>query len=154
MRCTNPIMIRHPVSGRWLDVPCGQCISCRLKKAREWSIRIMNECSYYEKNCFLTLTYDEEHLPSSYSISKRELQLFLKKLRKKCKFRYFGSGEYGDKSMRPHYHIILFGVGCNDNVFKNRHYSKHKKGYLSGINYVFRILDEKSAPRASKFLYA
>lgn len=74
-------------------------------------------------NSFLTLTYNNEHLPSNFSISKRELQLFIKRLRIEIernyngrRVRYFACGEYGEKSHRPHYHMILFGFDFPDRV--------------------------------------
>lgn len=94
---------------------CGQCLHCRINKAREWQCRILLESFSYLDNCFVTLTYNLENYPVDGLISKRELQLFLKRLRKKLdkKIRYFGVGEYGKKSKRPHYHVILFNVGVD-----------------------------------------
>lgn len=66
----------------------------------------------HDLNCFITLTYSDEHLPHDGSVSRRELQLFFKKLRKKLgkkKIRYFACGEYGDENKRPHYHALVFG---------------------------------------------
>lgn len=94
--------------------PCGQCLPCRINKAREWTHRIMLEASLCGDSSFVTLTYDNDHLPEDGSVSKAELQNYLKRLRRNlndAKFRYFGVGEYGDKSGRPHYHLALFGVG-------------------------------------------
>lgn len=73
------------------------------------------EQKLHEQSTFITLTYNPENCPKSNSISKRELQLFLKRLRKhtKIKFRYFAVGEYGSKSLRPHYHAIVFGIGID-----------------------------------------
>lgn len=73
----------------------------------------MLEATLHEENCFLTLTYEDEQLPPLNTLVPRDLQLFLKKLRKKMepkRFRYFGVGEYGDQTQRPHYHVALFGV--------------------------------------------
>lgn len=73
----------------------------------------MIESAQYGDNCFLTLTYDDEHVPKDGSLVPRDMQLFLKRLRKKIqprKLRFFGVGEYGDNSERPHYHIALFGL--------------------------------------------
>lgn len=72
----------------------------------------MLEAAQYEDNAFVTLTYDEEHLPEDRSVSPRVLSAFMKRLRKSIsplKVRYFGCGEYGDHSERPHYHLALFG---------------------------------------------
>ena len=63
-------------------------------------------------NCFVTLTYDEKHLPKDGSLCLEHVQLFLKRLRFGSAFplRYFLCGEYGEKTSRPHYHICLFGT--------------------------------------------
>lgn len=98
-------------------VPCGQCQGCRLDRARDWSVRIAHEASLYEDNCFVTLTYDDAHLPPGGNLSKRDFQLFMKRLRKSihpARVRYFAAGEYGDENLRPHYHVILFGYRPKD----------------------------------------
>jgi len=70
----------------------------------------MLEAAQYTDNTFVTLTYDDGHLPENQSVSPRELQLFIKRHRKNgYKFRYFACGEYGDATMRPHYHLAMFG---------------------------------------------
>lgn len=111
-------------------LPCAKCIGCKLEYARQWAIRGVHESSLHEFNSFITLTYDDEHLPKDCSVSKRDFQLFMKKLRKKFssgvsipnsdnffvqnKIRFIGCGEYGDHNDRPHYHLILFGVHFPD----------------------------------------
>ncbi len=93
-----------------LQIPCGQCIGCRLEKSRQWAMRCVLEASLYEQNTFLTLTYNDANLPMDMSVNKRHLQLFMKRLRKRFgnDIRFYAAGEYGDRSLRPHYHIILF----------------------------------------------
>lgn len=78
----------------------------------------MHEAQCYEKNCFLTLTYSKEKLPSDYSLHKRHWQLFAKKLRKSLphKIRFYMCGEYGDQLQRPHYHAIIFNHDFDDKV--------------------------------------
>lgn len=79
----------------------------------------MHESKMHEESVFLTLTYDDAHLPKDLSLSKREVQLFLKKLRARIeptKIRFFLAGEYGEQRQRPHYHAILFGYGFPDKV--------------------------------------
>lgn len=90
---------------------CGQCLPCRINTRRVWQNRIMLEAACYVDNTFLTLTYSDENLPINNSVSPREIQLFIKRLRKKTptNIRYFACGEYGDVTFRPHYHIALFG---------------------------------------------
>lgn len=100
-------------------IPCGQCVGCRLKHSRCWAIRCIHEAQMHEENCFITLTYNNQNLPSDMGLVKRHFQLFMKRLRKKFGngIRFFHSGEYGDKFGRPHYHAILFGLDFKDRVF-------------------------------------
>lgn len=84
-----------------------------------WTGRLMLESCLHESSLFVTLTYDEEHLPNDRCVSVREFQLFIKRLRfhcGECQVRYYGCGEYGDKTERPHYHVALFGVRDKDCV--------------------------------------
>lgn len=94
-----------------VDLPCGQCVGCRLEKSRQWAIRCVHEAQMHESNCFVTLTYNEESLPDNGGLDIVAWQLFAKRLRKKVgRFRYFQCGEYGSKNLRPHFHACLFGV--------------------------------------------
>lgn len=101
-------------------LPCGQCIGCRLERSRQWAIRCMNEAQLHEENCFVTCTFDDEHLYARHnpiSLDKPEFQKFLKRLRKRFpdkKIRYYMCGEYGERYKRPHYHAILFGIDFPD----------------------------------------
>lgn len=109
-----------------ITLPCNGCIGCRLDRAESWAVRCHHEAQMHEFNSFVTLTYANEHLPESYSVSVREFQLFMKRLRKAIyptKIRFFSCGEYGDLTLRPHYHAIIFGYGFPDRVFdrKNKH---------------------------------
>lgn len=110
-----------------MTLPCGQCIGCRMDRARDWSTRIHHEASLYEANCFVTLTFSDENLPEDYSISVRDIQLFMKRLRKKLghPVRYFACGEYGDYGGRPHYHLILFGYDPPDRTLWRRTQTDH-----------------------------
>ena len=128
--CLNPYRINYG-SHSHIYAPCKKCFECRIAAAREWSFRIAKECRLYEKNCMITLTYNNESLPREDvapwrpTLRRRDVQLFLKRLRKKIgKFRYFGCGEYGEKFSRPHMHIIIFGYDFPDKVF----FCKDKKG--------------------------
>lgn len=100
-----------------VPIPCGHCLGCAMDHAKEWSVRCVLESLDHEANSFLTLTYDDQHCPSH--VSKREFQLFLKRLRKAhpdVEIRYFGCGEYGSLNGRPHYHLIIFGYDFPDKV--------------------------------------
>lgn len=85
-------------------------MGCRLDRAGQWADRATHEAQLYDDNCIVTLTYEDQHLPETGSISKREHQLFMKRLRDSNdhKIRFMGCGEYGDQFRRPHYHIVLF----------------------------------------------
>jgi len=100
-------------------IPCGQCIGCRLDKARHWATRCVHEAQMYEENCFITLTYNNKHLPTDKSIHKNEYQQFMKNLRKKTKagIRFMACGEYGEDMGRPHYHACLFNYDFPDKQF-------------------------------------
>jgi hypothetical protein len=118
-----------------LQIPCGQCIGCRLEYSRQWAIRCVLEAQKWKYNYFLTLTYDDEHLPTSIpkinnetgevvfndnsSLDRRDVVLFIKHLRRELDrlyghqgVRVFYCGEYGEKYSRPHYHILLFNSVC------------------------------------------
>lgn len=100
-------------------VPCGQCTGCRVDHAIDWETRLYHECQLHERMAFLTLTYNDVWLPDDYGVHKRELQLFMKRLRKAIqpiRVRFFACGEYGDTNFRPHYHLILFGYDFPDMV--------------------------------------
>lgn len=93
-----------------LLIPCGKCTECISKRAIEWATRARHEISTHKDNCFITLTYNNENLPSISDI-KPEFQKFIKRLRKKTKsnIRYMVSHEYGSQTFRPHHHAIIFG---------------------------------------------
>lgn len=115
-----------------IQLPCGQCIGCRIDRSRQWANRCMLELQYHDSAYFVTLTYDDFHIPkayypdpetgevhTSYTLCKRDFQLWMKRLRKKFsddKIRFFACGEYGGQTKRPHYHAIVFGLHLNDLV--------------------------------------
>lgn len=105
---------------RRVTVPCGRCFFCRLERSRQWAMRCMHEASLHEENCFLTLTYDDEHLPLLGSLDRTAFPKFMKRLRKRedgKRIRYYQAGEYGPLRGRPHYHALLFGHDFSDKVF-------------------------------------
>lgn len=111
----NPL--KNLVEGLTLSLPCGRCIGCRIDKSRQWAMRCMHESQMHPENSFITLTYSDEHVPQDYSVKLRDLQLFMKRLRKSSgakKIRFFASGEYGERTLRPHYHALLFNYDFAD----------------------------------------
>ena len=114
---------------RSLELPCGQCVGCRLERSRQWAIRCMHEASLYKNNCFITLTYNDEHLPDDYSLHYEDFQKFMKRLRKRFKglqpaassgdkfpIRFYMAGEYGENFGRPHFHACIFNFDFPDKV--------------------------------------
>lgn len=110
------------------QVPCGQCIGCRLERSRQWAVRCVHEASLYDQNCFITLTFDDAHVNSKNTLVKADFQKFIKRLRKyissvnvgqgseAARVRYFHCGEYGDMLDRPHHHACLFNYDFPDKV--------------------------------------
>lgn len=138
-----------------MPCPCGKCLGCRLDYSRSWADRMTLEYAHTGKAVFITLTYNDEHLrdPDGELISesldydhpslcKRDLQLFMKRLREKfprsfpavgypkAGLRFYAVGEYGPSTFRPHYHLIIFGLDMSD--FSDE--SKNKHIYLVGTN--------------------
>jgi len=122
--CTRPlggyrtlggeIKLRLASDDRWTgelaEVRCGQCPDCRIEKGRQWAVRCTHEAMLHDQNSFITLTYENEHLPPSGSVDVKEWQNFAKKLRKLVgPFRFLHVGEYGEENQRPHYHALIFG---------------------------------------------
>lgn len=106
---------------RAFSVPCGQCMACRLTKAQDWATRLHHESQLHELTSFITLTYDNDHLPRDGSLNPRTVELFLKRLRKAIgPFRYFLCGEYGTQTFRPHYHALIFGYDFPDRVLDDK----------------------------------
>jgi hypothetical protein len=98
------------------ELPCGQCMPCRINKRNIWTTRLLLEQTQHEATTWLTLTYNDRYLPYNEELNKDDYQLWLKRVRKAYpaqKIRYYLCGEYGDNSGRPHYHIVLFGIGIN-----------------------------------------
>ncbi len=96
----------------WQVVPCGSCVGCRAEQARQWAVRMMHEARMHQSNLFVTLTYSDEELPNNGEVIAKDFSGFVKRLRKtqERKISFFGCGEYGERTQRPHYHALLFGI--------------------------------------------
>lgn len=105
-----------------LALPCGTCSQCRLERARQWAMRIVAEVQFHPPGTswFLTLTYRDEKLPprvdgaDRHTLRPKDLQDFWKRLRRHMPVRYFACGEYGERTLRPHYHACVFGLELSD----------------------------------------
>lgn len=126
-----------------VELPCGKCVGCRSTHRRDWAIRCMHEAQGYMANGFVTLTYNDDHLPSDLKISKDHFRSFLKNLRKLTpsdwyrpdegylgpKFRYYGVGEYGEKTRRPHYHLLIFGANWHEDAAMIHRNEDHTRSF-------------------------
>lgn len=130
MNCLGPTNIRNPVdpSGKtYIAVPCGKCAACLSNRRLEWFVRLKEEYKSSLSGWFITLTYDDQHVPVTedglLSLDKVDVQLFMKRFRKSIdqKVKYFCVGEYGSNYGRPHYHLLLF------------HYNETKENVQSKI---------------------
>lgn len=105
---------------RKLKLACGQCIGCKLERARQRAVRCMHEAQMHNENSFITLTYEEEHLPERNQLKHKDFQDFMKRLRKGNEhktIRYYMGGEYGEQNGRPHYHAGIFNHDFKDKLY-------------------------------------
>lgn len=107
---------RKSNTGIPIKVPCGKCVGCKLEHSRQWAVRCMHEKRMHTASCFLTLTYNNQNLPAGNTLVLRDLQLFMKRYRKIAGngVRFFACGEYGEKTNRPHYHVLLLSNDFSD----------------------------------------
>lgn len=158
MSCFRPrIMTRFPdgevaygylPSGYQFEVPCYQCVGCKMDRARAWSIRCNHEASLYDSNLFVTLTYSPEGLGDSRTLEYGHFQSFMRRLRDRFKgvsvcanghrsIRFFVSGEYGGLTERPHWHALLFNCWIPDmQKMYNGHYVSKKLEATWGMGNV------------------
>lgn len=124
MSCITPFGVKNKISGETITVPCGKCPMCLKRRISGWSFRLMQETKVSDSALFLTLTYDTKNMPITkngfMTLKKEDIQLFFKRLRKAHEkiedqkpIKYYCAGEYGGKTLRPHWHIILFNANIN-----------------------------------------
>lgn len=154
MLCTSPV---NDSAGR--RVPCGRCMACRVNRGQEWSLRLMHEYDYYKEAVFLTLTYNDVNIVEGGSLVKVDAQNFIKRLRSAIdvEIRYYLVGEYGERTRRPHYHAIVFGIGSKYKKIINECWGM---GFVSvgsverkSINYVTSYVQKKLYGKMAKEEY-
>jgi len=110
-----------------IELPCRQCIGCRLARSQEWAVRLEHESRLHQQSCWLTLTYETP--PEGNTLVKADLQKFIRRLRKAISpvaIRFFACGEYGERGGRPHYHVCIFGYDFPDKIL----FKQNSKGPL------------------------
>lgn len=123
----DPVRFGIPGQRGNLALPCGKCIGCRTDRATMWANRCSHEASMWDHNIFLTLTYDDENIPTEGHLQPHHLTTFIKRMRthdnrhsrafdrdRRSNIRFFACGEYGETSARPHYHALLFNMDVRD----------------------------------------
>lgn len=145
----------------YIEVPCGRCDICKESKITSFVERCKMETQCYDSlPWFITLTYDDEHLPVD-GVSIREIQLFLKRFRINLersgynfKLRYCCSGEYGKTTHRAHYHLIIWGLDVFDSAGYEKVgsilYDSWNKGYT--MHRFIDPKDDKSFYYTAKYL--
>lgn len=182
--CKTPIYcvdMRTGLASEIISIPCGHCLSCRDDQARSWATRATCESLLYDdrKNWFLTLTYDDANLPRSNfpTLCRDDITAFNKRLRAHFAdvygeqgIRFFGCGEYGGKTYRPHYHEIIYNCDIRDldyvgsNFRGDEYYTSKKiedlwdKGFITLAHfsydtaaYVARYVEKKRFGPASNW---
>lgn len=126
MACTSPVTRNRDKLFR-VPVACGQCTACRFDRATSWTVRILHEAQTTRHelglpSSFITLTYDDDHLPAGGTLVVKHWQDFAKRVRRAHgPFRFYACGEYGGRFGRAHYHAIVFGLDwSHDRVLHKR----------------------------------
>lgn len=178
MQCCSPQYIKNPFFEKGfaveerLAVPCGKCYGCINNRRMDWTVRCCEELKYTYRADFLTLTYDDDHVPLIWCdkydseipvVSKRDLQLFFKRLRKEVEvfyknlgiedwspIRYVAVSEYGSQTGRPHYHAIVYNIPPElldklDEIWKNG-FILRGTATPASINYVVGYTMSKGMP--------
>lgn len=146
-QCLSPITMEQ--NGANNTFPCGKCPNCAAARTSSWSFRLQKEAEQHKIAYFLTLTYDTEHVPITkrgfMSLRKTDIPKWIKQLRRnhdlkgiEHKIKYFAVGEYGGKTKRPHYHIILFGAD-QEIIEKTWTYGKIHYGSISGASVGYTL---------------
>lgn len=158
-----PVFFHRPDGARGfrlrkIQLPCGRCVGCRLERSRQWALRCVHEAQLHEDNSFITLTYNNDHLPDGGTLIKKHFWDFMKRLRRKYakKISVYYCGEYGEACKqcrlsrircrcqayspgigRPHYHALLFGLRFDDQLFHSKSADGSKLYTSSALSLVW-----------------
>lgn len=131
--CLTPVQVRRRIRGREgvrslqavMLAPCRKCEKCLQFRQMKWRERMQRELLASRRSWFVTLTFDDVALAGIYLKAAAEgcehveavnkhayslVQLFLKRVRKTRKIRFFAVFELGEETARPHYHLIIHEV--------------------------------------------
>lgn len=175
MRCMSPDSVpalndQGRKTKSRITVPCGKCPACLSNKRTDWSFRLRVEMNNSQSGWFVTLTYNEDQKVDQ--LSKTDLSTFIRRLRhlnadwvpnktqslkvsdlpsEGAKIRFYGVGEYGSKTFRPHYHILVFNLPGTYEEAYQLITKAWKKGFVKiylmeprNIHYVTKYMINKS----------
>jgi len=148
------VQLNPPINTETGCIPCGKCLGCKARRANDWAMRCMHEASLYQHNRFLTLTYTDEHLPPNGWLKLRDVQLWMKRVRKAFpqRIRYFLTGEYGSATRRPHYHALLFNCRFDDERKIGKLWTSEQANKLWGLGDVrIGMVETASATYVAKY---
>ena len=140
------------------EVGCRECWQCRKRRVNDYVGRCIAESKFSKKTYAVTLTYDGDQGVNAVTLIYKDVQLFLKRLRKKHKCRYIVTGEYGSAKGRSHWHIILFFKDSWPEVTSNKRvdwkYWKHGFSYFQepdwkGFEYCLKYVLKDQTSRQS-----
>lgn len=156
-QCTTPY--HHKDRGSF---PCGKCYDCKMNRVSGWAFRLEKEAERSSSAFFITLTYDNDHIPVTQNkfmtVQKEDIQKFFKRLRKqhdktdRPAIKYYAAAEYGGETDRPHYHIILFNA-TEEHIQKAWQLGQIHYGTLTGasIQYTLKyICKNATIPRHNR----
>ena len=177
MSCVHPLLLKNPRNKLPIQVACGQCMNCRIQRSLSLSflanLEIQKNYALGRSSSFVTLTYDDAHLPFYETpdglepgLCKKDLQNFFKRFRE-ClrKLGYFENtykivscGELGDKFNRPHYHFVA--IGLNEILVDYATSRSWKFGltdvgvlFAAGLNYVCKYMTKSPRGKLADELY-
>jgi hypothetical protein len=140
------------------EVGCRECWQCRKRRVNDYVGRCIAESKFAKKTYAVTLTYDADQGVNAVTLIYKDVQDFLKRLRKKYKCRYIVTGEYGSAKGRSHWHIILFFQDNWPEVTSNKRvdwkYWKHGFAYFQepdwkGFEYCLKYVLKDQTSRQS-----
>lgn len=144
--------------GESTPLPCGKCPYCRNKRINQWIFRLKWHAKYSNSAIFVTLTYDNEHVPITpnrlMTLRRKDARLFFVRLRKysgqtkdtpeKDRIKYYIVGEYGSKTHRPHYHAIIFNADVMQVEKSWKHGSIHVGSITSdSLAYTLKYINKQ-----------
>lgn len=151
------MLVKNPAykgQDKLIPVRCGKCEGCLKSKINDWAFRLEQEAKRSLHVHFVTLTYSPAYVPLTetllHTLKKTDVQKFIKRLRKRHeKLKYFAVGEYGSRSHRPHYHLIIYNVSDETDIHSAWSINKEEIG---GVH-IGNTISDGAIPYTLKYMY-